>query len=247
MSFVVFLDESGITDPSACVVAGYAASSLAWDTLCKSWGRILREYRVSEFHAEPFFKKDRLGLSAVNAQLLLEGLLEILARTRPRLVGTAISVADFLALAEPKRRYLTGGRYFEKTHKVKGGAAKTPFHIAMQNTVIQAARLAPKGEKANFICDEQKQYCGYVTERFNLIKNSHPTLPLGRISHASSKRFPPLQAADLACYAAFQFTKDRLKTGNLKVSGLLGRLVLGKSRFDYLDKALLESWANDIC
>ncbi len=247
MSFLVYLDESGITDPTACVVAGYAASSLRWSNFCRSWKRILLSYKVSEFHAEPFFKKDRLGLSIGNADRLLQSLLDVIARTKPTLVGTSIAVADFLALPEAKRRYLTGGSYFLKTKKVKGGAAKTPFHVAMQNTVIQAAKLAPKGEKANFICDEQRQYCAYVVERFNVIKKKHFSLPLGGISHVSSKEFLPLQAADLACYAAFQFSKERLKAGKLEASGILRSLIAEKNRFDYFDRALLEDWTEGVC
>jgi hypothetical protein len=244
MSFVVYLDESGITDPSACLVAGYGASLRSWSDFSNRWLKVMDAYGVKEFHAQPFFKKRRLGLERRDADGFLEKLLQVIAATRPVLIGTSVSVPDFLTLSDAKRKYLTGGQLSVKTGKVSGGASKSPFHVAMQNTVIQAAKLAPKGEKAHFICDEQDRYRAYLVERFRQIKKRHPRLPLGGISHASSQKFPPLQAADLACYAAFQFTKERLETGNLEPSGLLSRLITERSRFDLLDRSLLEKLAD---
>ena len=246
MSFFLYLDESGITDSSACVVAGYAASSLRWHNFCRSWRKILLAYNVDEFHAEPFFKKDHLGLSKSDADRFFESLLGVITKTKPTLVGTAVAVADFLSLPERERKYLTGGSYLVKTNKLRGGAAKTPFHIAMQNTIVQAAKLTPRGETMSVICDEQKQFRAYVVERFKAIKERHRNLPLGGISHLSSTDFLPLQAADLVCYAAFQFTKQRLKTGKVEASGLLRSLVTMNNRFDYIDRTLLKDWAADI-
>jgi hypothetical protein len=37
MSFTVYLDESGITDPQICVVAGFAATSLCWSMFTEEW------------------------------------------------------------------------------------------------------------------------------------------------------------------------------------------------------------------
>jgi hypothetical protein len=254
LSLVVYLDESGITDAAACVVAGYAAPPVPWSSFSIRWQRLLRERSIDEFHAKRFFARDKRGgmvgeykgWSEAAAGSFLNELLEILGNAEPLLVGTSIAVADFLALSEAKRRYLTGGTYYVKARKVRGGAAKTPFHIAMQNTVIQAAKLAPAGEPADFVCDAQKQYSAYAVERFNLIKAKHRNLPLGTICHVSSSESAPVQAADLACYAAFQFTKQRLKTGDMLASGLLQRLVGEKDRFDFLDKTKLTDLAKDI-
>ena len=255
MSFLVYLDESGITDPAACVVAGYAASSLSWTVYTRKWRKLLQKYRVTEFHAERFYARDRSGQmtgeyrgwSRATADLFLGDLINILTGINPVLVGTSVSVADFLALPEPKRRYLTGGNYYLQSGKVRGGAAKTPFHVAMQNTVIQAAKLAPKGENADFICDEQKQYRAYALQRFDIIKKNNPGVPLGTISYVSSERHLPLQAADLVCYAAFRFTKQRLSARVIEPSILLRQLITNRNRFDYLDKTCLIDFARGIC
>ena len=61
MSFTVYLDESGITDPQICVVAGFAAPSLCWSMFTEEWRGALSEYGVGEFHAQVFFGRDPKG------------------------------------------------------------------------------------------------------------------------------------------------------------------------------------------
>lgn len=252
--FEIYLDESGHTDPSICVVAGYAASSEVWDGFNLQWQELLGKYQINEFHAQPFFSRDPQGRmvreykgwSEAKMCSFLSELINAINSAQPVLIGTALVVADFFALSPEKRLYLTGGQYSVRTGKVRGGAVQTPFHVAMQNTTIQAAKFTPVGESAHFVCDEQKQYCPYVIQRFKVVKERHPELALHGIVHASSKKMMPLQAADLAAYLGFQFAKERLKTDSLEPSSPFVELLGGQNRFDYLDIRILEAWTRDI-
>ena len=251
MSFTVYLDESGITDPQICVVAGFAATSLCWSMFTEEWRGALSEYGVGEFHAQVFFGRDPKGhmvgeykgWSQDKAGNFLKQLIGVLTTSNPTLAGTAINVVDFLALSAEQRRFLTGGSYHVRSGKLRGGATKTPFHVAMQNTTIQAAKFTPTSELADFVCDDQRQYCKYVIERFNIIKARNPQLPLGNITHADSKTTLPLQAADLACYLAFQFAKQRLRTGTMEPASPFLDLIGNENRFDYFDKPILQHLA----
>lgn len=68
MSFTVYLDESGITDPQICVVAGFAATSLCWSMFAEEWRGALSEYGVGEFHAQVFFGRDPKGHMVIPRQ-----------------------------------------------------------------------------------------------------------------------------------------------------------------------------------
>ena len=163
MSFTVYLDESGITDPQICVVAGFAATSLCWSMFTEEWRGALSEYGVGEFHAQVFFGRNpkchMVGeykrWSQDKAGNFLKQLIGVLTTSNPTLAGTAINVVDFLALSAEQRRFLTGGSYHVRSGKLRGGATKTPFHVAMQNTTIQAAKFTPTSELADFVCDDQ--------------------------------------------------------------------------------------------
>lgn len=250
MSFMVYLDESGITDSQICVVAGYAATSLKWNIFTREWQTILKQNGLGEFHAKVFFGRrqghmvgEYNGWSDDRAANFLQQLITTITDINPTLIGTAVAVADFFDLAESQRRFVTGGSYHVKTGKLRGGATKTPFHVSMQNTTIQAAKFTPRGELAHFVCDDQEQYRAYVIERFNLIKARNPGLPLGGIVHRDSKSALPLQAADLACYLAFQFAKQRLRTGTTEPASPFLDLIGNENRFDYFDKPILQHLA----
>lgn len=251
MSFTVYLDESGITDSQICVVAGFAATSLRWNVFTDEWRRVLNEHGICEFHAKVFFGRDPQchmvgeykGWSQAKAELFLTRLIGVLTAINPMMIGTAINVVDFLALTTEQRRFVTGGTYDVKSGKLRGGATRTPFHVAMQNTTIQAAKFTPTSKRADFVCDDQRQYCTYVIQRFNIIKARHPQLPLGHITHADGKTALPLQAADLACYLAFQFAKQRLRTGTMEPAGPFVDLIGNRNRFDYFDKPVLQHLA----
>jgi hypothetical protein len=251
MSFTVYLDESGITDSQICVVAGFGATSLQWNVFTDDWRHVLTEYGIGEFHAQVFFGRDPQGRmvgkykgwSQDKAGHFLRQLIGVLTAINPILTGTAISVVDFLALTTEQRQFVTGGTYDVRSGKLRGGATKTPFHVAMQNTTVQAAKFTPTSKLADFVCDDQRQYCTYVIERFNIIKARNPKLPLGHITHADSKTTLPLQAADLACYLAFQFAKLRLRTGTTEPASPFVDLIGNENRFDYFDNPVLQHLA----
>ena len=135
MSFTVYLDESGITDPQICVVAGFAATSLCWSMFTEEWRGALSEYGVGEFHAQVFFGRDPKGhmvgeykgWSQDKAGNFLKQLIGVLTTSNPTLAGTAINVVDFLALSAEQRRFLTGGSYHVRSGKLTRWSNQNAF------------------------------------------------------------------------------------------------------------------------
>jgi hypothetical protein len=245
--FKTYLDESGIEGSAKiCVVAGYSNTSGKWKLFEKLWSKRIGKAHIPEFKAHDFWARDdakhRVGhyrnWTDAESNAFINDLINIINVHTPKMVGSAIVVPDFFSFSFDERRHLTGGMFDRVTHKwLTTGAPMTPFHVPMQNTVIQSAKLAKaEHETAYFVCDEQDQYYPLVHERFLQIKQRHPQLPFGTMVPESSIKICALQAADLVCYAAKIFYERKLKYGRDKLDYIFSRLLATYSGFIYFDR-----------
>ncbi|HXE91261.1 MAG TPA: DUF3800 domain-containing protein [Terriglobales bacterium] len=243
----VYLDESGINrDAFVCVVAGYAANTARWKKFEKDWASILKRYRVAEFHAKDFFRRDEDGnplhehyrhLGRDGANAFLNDLINAINKAKPKMIGKAVLVEDFFSFSLGERRYLTGAQYDPTAKKfLSSGAPETHFHVPMQAVVINAALGAKRlKEKAHFVCDRQDEYAPLVVERFAEIAKRNPDLPLGDLVHSDSRDVCALQAADLACWGASVYAKKRFKKNETETDYMVRRLLEREADFELMD------------
>jgi hypothetical protein len=252
----VYLDESGIHDGApVCVVAGYGNSVARWKAFERLWMRRIDRAKVKEFKATEFFDRNADGSgrgvyrnwSANDLLTFFNDLVAIINRTRPKLIGSVLSVNDFKALPREERQYLTGGGWHSLEKRfVTDGAPKRWFHVAMLNALFVAHDQARKHlDTAHFVCDQQKQYAPYVLQRFAEVKRRRPELRLGNLVYGVSHEIGALQAADLACYLCAQFGKERLE-GRAKPNYYFRQLINQYSRVDLLQTPDLKKLLNGL-
>lgn len=165
-----YLDESGIHgDASVCVVAGFVARASFCDDLHVAWGHLLREYRISEFHAKRLSKRrkpflgwgdeqaGRFEIAAINViRDCLRG--NSLSNEKPVFVGAAIDRKAFLSHSLDQRRWLTGGCQSHSGKWKRQGAPTKPYFVPFQQCIVDVAKFAPTKERINFVFDWQTDY-----------------------------------------------------------------------------------------
>jgi hypothetical protein len=222
----VYLDESGIHDDAAiCTVAGYAASWKKWKRFIKAWQRVLKQFGLLEvgFHAQQFFAragKEYRGWTPADTTDCFDRLIATINVIKACPVGSCLIVDVFRRLNVDERRYLTGARYdMSRSKWLTSGAPETPYHLPIQQVVVDAAHLASPSKKAHFVHDQQKQYGPLVLERFSELRNILAIKEcLGDIVFSPRLEAVPLQAADLIAFVATKYAEARLATGNPRIA-----------------------------
>jgi hypothetical protein len=217
-------DESGTQEGSEyCAVLGYVGSPSQWRQFKRDWRAALGK-RITEFHAVDFFQTERWqstksyyhGWSEKKAKRFLDSLLRTINRYDVRPIGFVYHVPDFLALEEKYRRQLTGavnmtrtrvhGGDLEITDKfVTQGSPNRPYFLGFHYFITEAIKATPKGVTINFTFDTYKNVEPRALETFNEIRQfaDSPLIreKMGLLSYGDSRRYEPLQAADLYSYA----------------------------------------------
>ena len=214
----VYLDESGIHQGAAiCTVAGYAASWENWKQFVPRWNKALKAFGLEEsgFHAKRFFAragKEYRGWKEVDTTECFNHLMNAINAARVVPVGSCLIVELFNRLNADERRYLTGAKFDVVRKKwLTSGAPNTPYHVPIQQAVIDAAKMTPVGSKVHFVHDQQTQYAPLVLERFAELKQILSVRDkLGDMVFSSRQEAVPLQAADLVAFVATKYGEAKI-------------------------------------
>jgi hypothetical protein len=215
-----FLDESGIDLPpesaAHCVVGGFITSDKNWLKIIDRWCNVLDAFKIRVFHAKKFFalddRKNRVGeykgWGDAKANSFINGLIDSLGTTTPRLVCSAVKTKDFNGLSYGERKFVTGGmpaiapdsEYFKW---YTTGAPSKPYFFALRSTFVES--LNSSKQLIHFIHDRQNLYEPYAHELarvFRIGLGRGMNRLFGSLVFEDKERIPPLQLADLLCYLA---------------------------------------------
>jgi hypothetical protein len=232
------LDESGIHDGAGvCTIAGYFGGPGQWKDLGGDWVRIIKHYRVPEFHAKQFWGRTPeggrvgpyRGWSDSKADTFLDQLvstIESCEKLHP--ISSTVVMESFKKLSHNQRRFLTGAELVNGKFRGTGCPSK-PYFLPFQICITDAADHAPVGGRAHFFFDFNKQFKGYALDLFALLKKQDIEVKsrIGDIDFPTGLQAPQLQAADLFCYQSYQFALKRAVNPTEKPSPLVRRLVRG--------------------
>lgn len=222
----VYLDESGIHgDAHACVVAGYTGSVASWKKFERPWRRLLKRFKLSEFHAQRFWgHQDGAKRSSPfntwtdhQADEFLNEVFRIIENSRIAPVAAAVPLEDWKMISEQYRHFLTGGD-FDAVKKAAAtpGAPTKSYYLALAACITNAARHARAGTKVHFVLDLNQQLAPYATilfQKFRERGSLRVRTRLGGMSFENSQVALPLQAADLLAFQFFKHIEARKRLG----------------------------------
>jgi hypothetical protein len=249
-----YIDESGIqAGAPICLVGGYFGGIGQWKRFQIKWQRILDKEGIEEFHAIKFWARnphgERVGeykeWSDGRSDKFLNALVDVIAEHRIHPVTSALVVGEFKKLSHNQRRFLTGGGLYSGQFKSSGCPSK-PYFLPFQTCIVEIAGHAPRGGRAHYAFDLNKQFKGYAINLYKGIKaQKHLSVreQLGEIAFPTGIEAPPLQAADLLCYQAYLFAQKRainpMEIPNPIHRRLIGRQVVASNAL-FLDKSGLD-------
>lgn len=212
-------DESGIQSGSPyCLIMGYIAGLDTWKLFSRDWSTLLREFSLTEFHAQRFFTSPKQSGEYANWPItkrrkFIADLLSIIEVYQPTVIGHAVDVNAFLELSHNERRFLSGGLINLKTGKwATSGKQSDPYSLAFALFIGNALRVASNDTVVNFVFDNQDVSGGYAKQMFKEMK-SVAHIPgcekMGDVSYSDSVSEPALQAADLLAYIWYSWLTRR--------------------------------------
>lgn len=207
-----FGDESGIEDAAEwCILAGYVGEPRQWERFRREWRRVLRKYRVPEFHAKDFYQPERRKHVPHYADWPDE---------RPSSFLAALLTVINERNIDPIAVSLPDGKTMVFTEDFKSsGAPSRPYMAIFQRFVGEALLKAEEGTSVHFTFDTQNVMQARAIETFQeQFKGSY--LPAGlrklgeraaSIRYADSVSEEPLQAADLCAYFWNRASNDAVR------------------------------------
>jgi hypothetical protein len=208
-----YMDDSGSHASSHnCVVAGYFGTVWEWRKFELQWKPILRNYKVSEFHAKNFWAcvrgKPAGEYSGWSRRKLLEFLDRLLSVIESRKIypfASGVLRSEWDKHNLPWRRVWTGA-----TREHPTGAPSKPIFLGFATNVIRITSYCKPGTVVDFVFDQNKQteewahfcYAGLTTVDRSLAPH------FGDLSFADSKKAVQLQASDLIAYEAHRWARE---------------------------------------
>jgi Protein of unknown function (DUF3800) len=252
------MDDSGSHDGApVSVIAGYFGGHRRWLEFEDRWRAVLARYEVSEFHAKPFWNRDKEGTrikgeykgwSNDRAESFLDELLRIIESSE-RIFPFACAVENeqWEKQTEENKRIFSGA-----SHEHPEGKPSKSMFLAFQRCVTSVADYCNPGIRAHYIFDDDHgknsvwaAICyGQLKQQF---AKSDPDIysSIGQFSLADSVDAPPLQAADLLSYEAKKYAEHFLKTGRDDMRERYIRALTNiRSREDFwlFDQKRFDSW-----
>lgn len=223
LELYAYADESGVQkEPPFCVVAGYIASSRAWDAFKKAWIAVLTEYQVNEFHAKEFFGRNPghgqyAHFSQAKAGEFLGEIINIINQNRIYPVGGVIDVPAFKRFTLGERRFFTGA--LPKGNRLFGsGSPNQPYYIPFRWFIQMALAKTPIGAKVHFVFDQQGKRAGLSLQIFSDMKDLGYLNDNGRLadlSFVNSQEKAEIQAADMISHISYSYITARKGFGRM--------------------------------
>lgn len=199
------LPDAPATDTvRVCAVAGSLGSEAQWEQFASPWESVLAGAGLKALDVADYVRGEGefAGWGADQKAELLERLVEAIHQSGLEVIGSALPLADFEALATADRVSLTCGR------------PDDPHLLCFNHCLVGAAQRAaplPREEKVCFVFDWHDEIGSAALWHFEELKNltSEPVRErLGAVGFEFRKDFSPLQAAELLAYECSHHTQD---------------------------------------
>lgn len=161
MALRAYFDDSGHytkNDETACIVGGFIARVEEWDFLESDWLKVVREYKVEEFHASALqsFAYCYKDWDENKRRVFFQDLVGVLKK---HLLNPSKPLAALLPISQFK--YLSADR--------KSQWGGDPYFVCLQDViesaVIHASELYGPDERVAIICDQQSPKFTRIAER----------------------------------------------------------------------------------
>jgi hypothetical protein len=223
-----YLDESGIhTTSPICVVAGYFGGSGHWARFDLKWRRILDAHKIEAFHANRYWShvngsnvSEYRNWDDEKCGRFIRALLDALGSQRLYPIGCAVDTAEWKALSQDERSFLTGGSYDETGRMTTNGAPNKPYYLPFLTVIADSLDCCKPGISIDFTFASNRQLSGYAANYFQEIKKIRRDnfMKMGHIEFADAKSCPAIQAGDLLAYELYQHGVRRLQAGGAQTS-----------------------------
>jgi hypothetical protein len=206
------------------VIAGYWGSKNQWRRFERKWGKVLYKYKIEEFHAREFWKRnpkgegvgDYRGWSREKLSDFIESLLKVLREVEVFPFASGVLSEEWVKRNHIDRRVFSGGH-----GKHMSGCPSRSQFLGFQISVFRVAQYCKPGVVAHFVMDKDPSTVGwtglcYANLRHIAEQDNDPIAnALGPITFDDSKKCLPLQAADLLGYEAHQWAKAAYQSNDM--------------------------------
>lgn len=243
-------DESG-RENFNYVMAVYIGTAQWWKDFEAGWNLALEKCGLTEWHADHC--EDGIGeFAGRDDREELKGIFAELIHGSP-LYGVAVAL-DLRSHDSVRHR-------FAAIHDQARQA--DPYMLVWQRAVQYIAEMVqrsdlPSDEVVNFVFDSGSGYEGHTVNAFKALQTRRwpASVWLGNITHASSYRFPGLQAADYLAFETRKATEEiwfpspstaaRPQYGTLMENGRTVLVAMDKERIDEILDAFEEAARQDL-
>lgn len=225
------MDDSGSHDGApVSVIAGYFGGHRRWAEFEPRWEKVLKDYGVTEFHAQHFWKRNKDprrgpkqgrdynefdGWSQERADAFLDSLLTIIEDSNSiHPFASGVLATEWNQQSIDDRRMFTGA---SKLHP-SGKPSKSMF-LSFQRCVIRTATYCKPGIRVHYFIDEDKQTDAWATICYGELKRKYKedrddiSDSLGDLTPVDSVVARPVQAADLLAYEAKLYCEQMIANG----------------------------------
>ena len=252
VSLELHLDESGWTQQSVCVIAGYLASDRQWIRLTNAWEEVRTSHNAPPFHAHDFFtleafKHSYPGWTRGQGWKYLSKLIAIKRKHRLTEINTAVRASLFSSLSVEQRRFVTGGqlRFSGRDGKIthgkwiKSGGPNQAYYLCLISCLFRVLAEIPEHLVLHLYMDEQRQLAPYALEIHRQFKIAFAEHRIGDIAFSTRENSPPLQLADMISYLRFQEATECLT--DHEQNALAGLVEIRGDRLAYVERGTIDA------
>lgn len=207
MLHLAYCDESEDSQKGGrfYIVAGYFAPAADWEIFSKAWGNTLKDIGIEEFKMADCERGRGIyeGLSYAERAALQRRFISLIIGSPVWGVSSAINLRhyqDFMPRMVKARKKYAKPYFLAFQHLVE-----------MMADVLNETEVAGPADRISYFFDEQTEYQGRAKEIFgSLTKDSGLAYSnrVGSITFDDSRRFLPLQAADIFAYENLRYLRD---------------------------------------
>jgi hypothetical protein len=240
--FIAYMDESGTHNQSEFAsLAGYVNHSIGWTQVERTWKAVLSQYHVDEFHMTDFENRygefDWRNYWFLPDQELrhpfMRDIIRALDPPKHLRVGCTISLRDYREIIP---------ECFHKEYN--------PYYFLFAKCIEQLWRVSflaiPPDEQLAFVFDEKLGFEGRSTAIFYALRDHQFPYSdkMGSVQFASSKKFVPLQAADLVAFEYRKYGEREIHKTGRPVRWTMQQLCANgaKGLFHHIRSDSLRAW-----
>ena len=175
------------------------AAENKWTKFENAWKNFLRDYSISEFKTSAFFGKydtkdaEFSKWSPERNEACRKSIIKLFDEFSLGIIDVTMNILDCREATE--------------LYDIQDN-----YHLCLQYVFIEAINQTPPGEHMSFILDRRQKTLEKADEMLFALKDSQDFLNrdrVGTVASDDSKRFLPLQAADIIAHRAFKLRSKR--------------------------------------